>query len=365
MKRYGIGLLALFLVLGLMGCAGKQEITPTEEIPSTETVSNTQTQAPSETEPETETETEPLTGQLYFTVSKITFPLVGGSEDIYIGTSPREKITWESGNEEVVRVEDGVLTAMGVGETTVRAVYGEQEMSCSVACLAEDEESLKKLDWAVLRAPLRLPPEVPEEPHPIFEDSAIVGDSISYILFQNETRYGGLGHPLFLARGGAGIYGFTEHFFNVLYKGQERSIEDAIAESGVKRVFIMLGQNDLGYRTVDEVLESWDVLVEHIRKKSPDIEIYIQSVVPEWQGDSGISSRNDKIREHNRRMREHVEELDCEYVDIYSYIEDSMGGMATDYNMDSLIHLNPEGCKVWMQALNAYAYWRDLEGAET
>lgn len=361
MRRIGCGLLALVLLLGLLGCAGEQ--VP----PQTEPVSAAVTQAIQETwqEVPTETETEPLTGELYFTVSKITFPLVGDSEDIYIGTAPRERITWESDDEKIVKVEDGVLTAVGVGETTVRAVYGNQEMSCTAGCLAEDEESLKKLDREILRAPIRFPPEVPEDPHPMFADSAIIGDSISYILFQNESRLGGLGHPLFLARGGISVYGLIRYFSSVLYKGKEKKVEEAVAESGVKRVFIMLGQNDLGYRSVDNVIDSWDVLVEHIREKSPDVEIYIQSVVPEWQDDGEGSQRNDKIREHNLRLQEHVKELGCEYIEIYDYIEDSFGRMAEDYSLDNSIHLNPEGCQVWMQALNAYAYWRDLEGAES
>jgi len=361
MKRIGAGLLALVLLLGLLGCTGE------EDLPQTEPISETQPLAHQETlqETPTETETEPLTGELYFTVSKITFPLVGDSEDIYIGTAPRERITWESSDEKVVKVEDGVLTAVGVGETTVRAVYGNQEMSCTVGCLAEDEDSLKKLDREILRSPIRFPPEVPENPHPMFADSAIIGDSISYILFQNESRLGGLGHPLFLARGGISVYGLIRYFSSVLYQGKEKTVEEAVEKSGVKRVFIMLGQNDLGYRSVDNVIDSWDVLVEHIREKSPDVEIYIQSVVPEWQDDGESSQRNDKIREHNLRLREHVKELGCEYIEIADYIEDSMGRMAEDYSLDNSIHLNPEGCEIWMQALNAYAYWRDLEGAES
>lgn len=369
MKKIGAGLLALVLLLGLLGCNGEQELPPTEPISDTDSLllQETMQELPTETEsePETEPETEPLTGQLYFTVSKITFPLVGDCEDVYIGTAPRERVAWESADEEVVRVEDGVLTAVGVGETTVRAVYGEQELSCKVACLAEDEESLKKLDREILRAPIRFPPEVPEDPHPMFADSAIIGDSISYILFQNESMYGGLGHPLFLTRGGTGIYGLTEYFSSVLYQGVGRKVEEAVAESGVKRIFIMLGQNDLGYRSVDEVIDSWDVLVEHIREKSPDVEIYIQSVIPEWANESGNSKRNEKIREHNLRMQEHVKDLGCEYIDIGAYIEDSLGRMAKDYSLDMSIHLNLEGCQAWMQALNAYAYWKDIEGAES
>lgn len=364
MKRIGNGLLALLLALGLLGCGGKPSASPTETVFSTETQAPVEIRQEVPPVTETETETEPLTGELYFTVSKITFPLVGDSEDIYIGTAPRERVTWESGDTAVVRVDDGVLTASGVGETTVRAVYADQEMSCKVVCLAEDEESLKKLDRETLRAPIRIPPEVPEDPHPMFADSAIIGDSISFILFQNETRSGKLGHPLFLTRGGVSIYSLIRYFSNIIYKGEDVKIEDVIAKTGVKRVFIMLGQNDLGYRSVDDVIESWDILVEHIREKSPDVEIYIQSVIPEWQDDGASSNRNDKIREHNLRMQDHAKELDCEYIEIADYIEDSMGRMAADYNLDNLIHLNPEGCEIWMRVLNAWAYWKDLEGTE-
>ena len=54
-------------------------------------------------------------GRLFLTVSRIDLSVVGETEDIYAGTAPRENVQWQSDDEKVVTVRDGVLTATGVG----------------------------------------------------------------------------------------------------------------------------------------------------------------------------------------------------------------------------------------------------------
>lgn len=303
-------------------------------------------------------------GTLFFTVSKIVFSVQGESEDIYIGTVPREEITWESDDPSVARFRDGVLTATGVGSTTVRAVWGEQSLECQVECLADSRAKLESLSQEVLRSPKRYPPVVEDTTHDFFRNSAIIGDSISYIMYQYETQSGLLGHPLFLVRGGTSLNGFVVHYKNIFYQGAEIWLEDAVGASGVEKVFIMLGQNDLGYRSIDETFDSWDILLSRFWEKSPDLEVYIQSCVPEWTETYSPNSKNEKIQDYNLRLKPYALEKGCHFIDIASYIEDHTGRMATVYSMDRGIHLNQEGCEIWMQALNAYAYWVSIGGED-
>ena len=61
-------------------------------------------------------------------------------------------------------------------------------------------------------------------------------------------------------------------------------------------------------------------------------------------------------------LKQYAQDNDCHFVDIAPYIEDHTNNMATIYSLDKSIHMNREGCVVWMNALNAYAYWVSIGG---
>lgn len=348
MKKWIVFLLCAAILLSVTGCASgsTSETAATEtEAPLTEAVP--ETTAPVETEPV-------LTGDLYLSVSEITFSLVGESEDIYIGTAPREQITWEIADESVATFADGVLTATGVGSTTASARHGDHEITVKVGCLAQTQEELEALDEEVLRSPKRMPPVITDPPYEFFDDAAIIGDSISYILFQYETKLGHLGNPLFLARGGTSLNGLCLYYKNVYYRGVETKIEKAVAASGVTKVFVNLGQNDLGFRTIESTMSSWDLLIGRIHELNPDVEIYIQSAFPIWRDIDLDNEKNEKISQYNEELIRYCEENGHHYVDVAKYVVDHTDRLATIYSMDRKIHLNETGCIAWMQALNAY-----------
>ena len=252
-KKKAIMLLLAAAVIGsLCACgAGSETAPPAETAATVEPATETTVEAaPDET---AETEPTVMEGDLFLKASSVTFSLVGEQEDIYLGVIPRELVSWESDDPSVVSVENGVLTATGVGTTTVRASYADRSVSCTVGCLAETEEALLQLDTDILCAPKRLPPEVDlEEPCTYFDNSAIVGDSITFIMFQWESKSNCLGDMLFLARGGTSLNGIVHRFSNIYYKGTEANLEDAIQQSGVERVYFLLGSNDHVLPTVEK-----------------------------------------------------------------------------------------------------------------
>ena len=111
------------------------------------------------------------------------------------------------------------------------------------------------------------------------------------------------------------------------------------------------------------------VLEELLREPLPDVRILCVPFVDfdgVMEGDQG----KDRIpHDHNRdycphvvpiypetaAIRNYAEENGCHYVDIYRYVEDHTGRMATTYELDQSIHMNEAGCYSWMQALKAYA----------
>ena len=137
MKRFLLWLLMATLLLSFGGCASEEAPPATTAAP--ETAPAVETAVP-ETEPAAPETTEAkIEDPMFLKVSAITFSLVGESEDIYLGLVPRELVTWESEDPSIVSVENGVLTAVGVGSTTIRAVYNDRELTCTAGCLAETQ----------------------------------------------------------------------------------------------------------------------------------------------------------------------------------------------------------------------------------
>jgi len=359
LKRYIAILLIIIMSLDLCACGeAAPEQTPETLAPApTEAPAATEAPAPSEAPSTPEPVFTPSPeGEVFLTVSSITFSLVGESEDIYIGTAPAGEVSWTSDDESIITVENGVLTAVGVGETTVHAQFNGKTMSCTAGCLAASEEDFNALPEDVRRSPKRLPVHLEAPPTGYFSDALIMGDSISYFLFQFESQTDLLGDVMFLTRGGTSLLGIERGHYNIYYQGQDINIEESVALSGRGRVFLMLGQNDLGYRTIEETLESYKNIINRIREKSPGVEIYIQSLVHEWWETGADNRRNEKIDLYNAQLEPFAEEMGCHYLDIKMYIEDHMGTMAAPYNMDYGIHVNMEGCVEWMHALLSYAY---------
>lgn len=357
MKKFLSLSIAMIMALSLCACGSSTPASAPAPTPTTAPAETPAPEASLEPVPAPVPEATPAPeGEMFLNVSAITFTLVGESENIYAGSLPVENVSWRSGDESVITVENGTLTAVGVGETTVYAEYDGETLSCTAGCLSATEEDFIALPEETRRSPKRLPPVLEDPPLAYFDDVLLMGDSITYMCFTFESKSDLLGNVMFLTRGGTSLLGIENNSYNIYYQGQNISIEESVALSGRSKVFLMLGQNDLGYRTIEDTLASYENIINRIREKSPDVEIYIQSLVHEWWETGTSRHRNEKIDQYNAELEAFAEEMGCHYVDIKKYIEDHMGTMAAPYNMDYGIHVNEAGCTEWMHALRSYAY---------
>lgn len=369
MKRYIGLLLALVLSMGLFGCSN-EETTPGPAVENDTATQQTEQETVPQSQAETQVQTEALTeeattepeitGELYLTASKLTFSLVGESEDIYCGSLPRDVLLWESADESVALVDGGIVTAVGVGTTTVTVQYKDQRMECVIGCLANDQAELESLPADVLHDPKKIPPVGDGQPCHFFDDVAVIGDSVSYslVLWANQT--GEMGNATFLVRGGNGIAGYVNRYKTINYQGVEMNIEDAVEKSGAKKLFIMIGVNDLGFMTVEETMDYFRSMMERILERTPDVEIYLESLLPVWE-DGIQGTKNEAVNAYNAELERYAQEMGFHYVEVASYIKDHTGGMAKPYCADFSTHMNYDGIDAWMQALKLYALTQSFE----
>lgn len=188
-----------------------------------------------------------------------------------------------------------------------------------------------------------------------------MGDSITNLLQVYTYSHDELGEPLFLTQASYSVRNMVNYNAPLPYGGKQKQLPDALADSGVSRVFIMLGINDIGVVGVDRSIENWDVFIDRIREKCPDIDIYIQSCTPMYGSSQGKELNNGLIDEYNERLRALAEEKGCCFVEVGKYFKDENGDLIPTLTKDYYVHFTMDGCDLWVAALLDPANYSDLK----
>ncbi len=291
----------------------------------------------------------------------------GSTWRLYNGTVPVKDVTFTSGNTKVCTFVNGVVTAVGPGSTKVYAEYNGVKLSCWVYCSwnsgssssnpsSKPNSSSSGTGSTVgSRNPVKAPPAAFSGPSSFYNDAAFIGDSVSMMLRNQAIKNSDLGRALFLTRGSFGVRHAVNGTMKLTYQGVEMFPEDILAASGVKKVFIMLGMNDLNINGLQGTVDYYATLISRIQKKCPDIKIYIQSMTPVYTGGESGYLNNASIDQYNIMLKNLAQRTGCYYVDIASYLKDGTNGLAPSYCSDKYVHLTPAGADVWIKVLKAYA----------
>lgn len=367
-------LLSLLLVIGMIsGCSNKQKGEPEqsegesrdsastdqntdgtkdEELPGN-TQSSAETSAPTTEHSQTE-ETSQTVPAVNFYREQVILVSEGETFRLYDGVLDAAMV-WGSENEAVAVFSDGVITAVSAGETVVYCEYNGTRVECLVTCNIETAPTTQDpVDVSNPRAPVKAAPTAAVVDASFFDDAAFVGDSISLKLSNYAEETGALGDATFLVRGSYGVGNEVEAGYHIIFRGQEMVIEEALTQAGVSKVFIMLGMNDIGLYGIDATIENWGEMIENIRSKCPDMDIYIQSMTPVWTGGEVGSLNNANVDTYNDRLEEFAAANGCVYIDVASYLKDSTGGLATAFCSDEYVHLTDEGASTWIKVLKAF-----------
>ncbi len=126
-----------------------------------------------------------------------------------------------------------------------------------------------------------------------------------------------------------------------------------VTESRPKKVFILIGTNDLAYgKSSDHVIENYRKIIEQIKNESPQTKIYVQSVLPV---DDGLhyTRPNTEIIKINKQLVELADEYTLTYIDLFNKFKNDKGKINYDYSIDGL-HLNDKGYTLWKSIINPY-----------
>ena len=260
------------------------------------------------------------------------------------GDDKADNVTENSGNGKEGEAEEAGDSAESNAASGEKE--GEEDEAGEEAEIDEDGEAVE---------------ENAEEIDAYFDDSVFVGDSImlgfrNYAMKRQDTFLSRMG---FLA---AGSYSANNALWDVddksvhpVYQGEQRQVWESISLMGSKKVFLMLGMNDLNITGVEGSCEKYEELIGKIKEKNPDVEIIIMSMTYVLKGKETGKLQNDTIREYNEMLKAMSEKNGWGYVDVAEALADENGDLAEEYCSDEFAHQNPEAYDVWVSVLRKYA----------
>lgn len=306
--------ITIFVLLGIVGCMAEPE----------------QTAAPA-TAPTTQSTTVPTTAHVHsYVESTVEATCTEKGYTQYTcacGDSYRDKETEALGHTETQEVIPATEEAPG------RTVH---------TCTRCGERREDQYTWLAAT------------PTDFFDDAAFIGDSITLGLRNYNMEKNQLGKATILCQGSYSVAHAVNNTMYLSYQGQDMTPQDALKACGAKKVFILLGMNDIALYGVDKSLENWAVFVENIRSVNPDIAIYIQSGTPVYTAGQVGGLNNTHMDEYNDRLQTFAMEKGCHYVDVATALKDSTNGLAGKYASDNYVHLTYAACQVWVEVLKNY-----------
>ncbi len=133
---------------------------------------------------------------------------------------------------------------------------------------------------------------------------------------------------------------------------------DPIVKGQPRKIFLMIGTNDLGEdKSPEYVLGNIRKIVSRIRQESPRTRLYIQSILPVNNHFTEFAHRHGRkdaeIVKLNKLLQKMCSEGGIPYIDLHQHFVDSEGKLDARYTNDGL-HLMGAGYLLWKELIKQY-----------
>ncbi len=140
----------------------------------------------------------------------------------------------------------------------------------------------------------------------------------------------------------------NERLEHLAYKGNYVTLRTILEDTGATKIIGALGCNDLAQTDVESCKLRTIAFLNMVREISPDITIFMQSVMPILNVQSDFNQS--EVDEFNAWLKESAELYGYCYIEIDQYFKGADGTLSDEY-MYNATHINLAGGPVWYQAL--------------
>lgn len=133
---------------------------------------------------------------------------------------------------------------------------------------------------------------------------------------------------------------------------------NAILKGKPAKIFLLIGINDVSRGiSADTIVRNIGMIVEKVKKDSPDTRLYLQSMLPvtdHYKLFGGHTSRATMVPEINKGLKTLAEKNGATYVDLYSqFLDPATGKLNIEYTNDGL-HMLGKGYLKWKEVVTPY-----------
>lgn len=176
-------------------------------------------------------------------------------------------------------------------------------------------------------------------------------DSTNIVMFGNSLTHGGewaqlLGDNRVVNRGinGDVVQGLIDRV-------------DAVTDGQPAKIFLLIGANDVSHDlTADSIATAIGGLIDVIRARTPQTQLYVQSVLPvnnSFGRYKAMRGKEQVLRDINTLLQPIATAKGATWIDLHSHFTDKDGNLRADLTNDGL-HLLPEGYAIWCEILRSY-----------
>ena len=259
-----------------------------------------------------------------------------------------DKISYQTTDKKIATVNSkGVVTGKGKGVTIIKAIV-----------TAGKESFIFYTKVHVYKS--NPSPSVSQKTiDSFFGSSGFVGSSIGVGQqnYFNSMGYNFLGHPTMMVRGCYAFHndgGANGSQYQIAYGGVTGMAKNVIKRSGVKRVFINMGTNDM-FGNAESVFERYKSYLEGIRAVNPNVPIYIEAMTPIYSSGQRGNLTNYQVNRLNELLAGYAKkQSDIYYIDINTPLKAGTSSLPAKYSSDKYVHLTNAAYKVWTDTMVEY-----------
>lgn len=183
-----------------------------------------------------------------------------------------------------------------------------------------------------------------------FNDAVFIGDSRIVGLHD----YSGWDHTTYYASIGLTVYDVFDKPI-VEENGMKITIEQALREHQFKKIYVMIGINEMGTGTVDTFMAKYEEMVHHLQELQPEAIIFLHEImkVKQEKSETDPIFNNPAIQERNDRIAKLADNRTIFYLDVNEVVTDENGNLNADYTYDE-IHLLGKWYVLWTDYLKEH-----------
>ncbi len=126
-----------------------------------------------------------------------------------------------------------------------------------------------------------------------------------------------------------------------------------IIEAKPKKIFLLIGVNDLLFHPLSTISENYEKIVKRIKLETPETELYLESILPIHNDLRQNGLKNEDIDALNQQIFELSQKYAANYIDLASKLKNTEGSLQENLSLDG-IHLNGKGYQILGENLKKY-----------